>query len=75
MGFAPSRERFSMRARGTDPTLSSNNSPMQSEDPNGRAYNRTAHLAERAVMMQKWADYLDTLSGGRADVIPLRRAG
>jgi integrase len=30
-------------------------------DPNGRAYNRTAHLAERRKMMQKWADYLDEL--------------
>ena len=28
-------------------------------DPNGRAYNRTAHLDERRKMMQKWADYLD----------------
>lgn len=27
-------------------------------DPNGRAYNRTAHLAERKVMMQAWADFL-----------------
>jgi len=31
------------------------------KDPNGRAYNRTAHLAERRKMMQGWADYLDTL--------------
>jgi integrase len=40
-------------------------------DPNGRAYNRTAHLHERHKMMQAWADYLDKL---RADVkvIPLR---
>jgi len=30
-------------------------------DPNGRAYNRTAHLDERRKMMQKWADYLDGL--------------
>ena len=30
-------------------------------DPNGRAYNRTAHLEERRKMMQKWADYLDKL--------------
>nr|WP_166744143.1 integrase arm-type DNA-binding domain-containing protein [Xanthomonas cannabis] len=30
-------------------------------DPNGRAYNRTAHLAERRKMMQAWADYLDSL--------------
>jgi integrase len=30
-------------------------------DPNGRAYNRTAHLPERREMMQMWADYLDGL--------------
>jgi len=30
-------------------------------DVNGRAYNRTAHLAGRREMMQGWADYLDTL--------------
>lgn len=30
-------------------------------DPNGRAYNRTAHLIERKKMMQDWADYLDRL--------------
>jgi len=30
-------------------------------DPNGRAYNRTAHLSERKKMMQQWADYLDKL--------------
>jgi len=34
------------------------------KDPNGRAYNRTAHLAERKKMMQLWADYLDTLKSG-----------
>jgi len=32
-------------------------------DPNGRAYNRTAHLPERRKMMQDWADYLDRLRG------------
>ena len=42
-------------------------------DPNGRAYNRTAHLAERKKMMQKWADYLDGLKTG-AKVIPFKRA-
>ncbi|WP_282294808.1 integrase arm-type DNA-binding domain-containing protein [Stenotrophomonas sp. PS02289] len=31
------------------------------KDPNGRAYNRTTHLAERVRMMQEWADYLDSL--------------
>jgi len=33
-------------------------------DPNGRAYNRTAHLTERKKMMQQWADYLDQLKEG-----------
>ncbi len=27
-------------------------------DANGRAYNRTTHLEERRVMMQRWADFL-----------------
>ena len=40
-------------------------------DPNGRAYNRTAHISERERMMQQWADYLDKLKAG-ADVVPLR---
>jgi len=31
------------------------------KDPNGRAYNRTKHLAQRTQMMQEWADYLDEL--------------
>jgi integrase len=41
-------------------------------DPNGRAYNRTAHLVERRKMMQQWADYLDGLKAG-AVVIPMLR--
>jgi integrase len=40
------------------------------KDPNGRAYNRTAHLAERRKMMQAWSDYLDKLKSG-AEIIPL----
>ncbi|MCA9469067.1 MAG: integrase arm-type DNA-binding domain-containing protein [Nitrospira sp.] len=42
-------------------------------DPNGRAYNRTAHMAERRKMMQDWADYLDNLKAG-AEVIPIHRS-
>lgn len=42
------------------------------KDPNGRAYNRTAHLAERRKMMQLWADYLDGLKQG-AKVIPFKQ--
>lgn len=41
-------------------------------DPNGRAYNRTAHLQERRKMMQLWADYLDGLKRG-AQVLPLTK--
>lgn len=39
------------------------------KDPNGRAYNRTAHLEARRDMMQAWADYLDKLKmGGHSDI-------
>jgi integrase len=41
-------------------------------DPNGRAYNRTAHLPERKRMMQEWADYLDKLKAG-AEIIPINQ--
>ena len=34
------------------------------KDANGRAYNRTTYLKQRATMMQKWADYLDALMAG-----------
>jgi len=42
-------------------------------DPNGRAYNRTAHLEERRKMMQIWADYLDGLKAV-AVVVPFKIA-
>jgi integrase len=42
-------------------------------DPNGRAYNRTAHLEERRKMMQLWADYLDGLKAATV-VIPFKTA-
>ena len=39
------------------------------KDPNGRAYNRTAHLEERKKMMQIWADYLDGLKNKKVFTI------
>lgn len=42
------------------------------KDPTGRAYNRTKHLAERRVMMQSWADFLDELKEG-GDVLPFKK--
>jgi integrase len=41
-------------------------------DPNGRAYNRTAHLPERRKMMQQWTDYLDKLKS-EVEVISIRQ--
>lgn len=41
-------------------------------DPNGRAYNRTAHLPQRKQMMQTWADYLENLKA-EGVVLPLKR--
>ena len=43
------------------------------KDPNGTAYNRTAHLPARRAMMQRWSDYLDKLRNG-ADVIQFKAA-
>ena len=43
------------------------------KDPNGRAYNRTAHLPARKKMMQRWADYLDKLRNG-AEIIEFKAA-
>jgi integrase len=37
------------------------------KDPNGRAYNRTAHLPARRLMMQRWADYLDAIKPDNAN--------
>ena len=42
-------------------------------DPNGRAYNRTAHLPERRKMMQDWADYLDKLKAG-AEIVTINQS-
>jgi integrase len=38
-------------------------------DPNGRAPNRTVHLAERKKRMQAWAHYLDKLKQGSEVVL------
>jgi len=50
---------------GYRPDLIEQQLAHQVRGPNGRAYNRTKHLAERRGMMQDWADYLDRLRDGR----------
>jgi integrase len=44
-----------------------------SDEALGGAYDRTQFLAERAKMMQEWADYLDKLRAG-AEIVQLRQA-
>lgn len=44
------------------------------KDANGRAYNRTKHLPQRAKMMQHWADYLDILKDPESNVTPIHKA-
>lgn len=44
-------------------------------DPNGRAYNRTSHLAERRKMMQAWADYLDRRRTDTGKVLEFKKSG
>ncbi|HPW28171.1 MAG TPA: integrase arm-type DNA-binding domain-containing protein [Rhodoferax sp.] len=43
------------------------------KDANGRAYNRTTYMQQRASMMQQWADYLDKLAAG-ADILQFKAA-
>lgn len=45
-------------------------------EPNAvrRTYNHAEHLADRARMMQQWADMLDTWKKGDSNVTPIRQA-
>lgn len=44
------------------------------QDKTRAAYNAAAHMPERRKMMQAWADYLDELRKGGAQVIPFKRS-
>jgi integrase len=70
-GFRATARTILDEVLGVRPDLIEHQLAHAVRDPNGRAYNRTAHLPERRKMMQQWADYLDKLKAG-ADVIPLR---
>jgi integrase len=39
------------------------------KDPNGRAYNRTAHLPARRLRMQRWANFLDSIKQSDARIL------
>jgi hypothetical protein len=55
------RERSLDEVLGVRPDFIEHQLAHAVRDPNGRVYNRTAHLPERRKMMQLWADYLDEL--------------
>ena len=57
---------------GYDPHVIEHQLAHAVPDALGTSYNRTKFLKERKAMMQRWADYLDTLRKG-ADVVPIRR--
>ena len=46
----------------------------QDKDGVRRTYNQAQYLAERAEMMQSWADFLDGVTAGGA-IVPMRNAG
>ena len=45
------------------------------KDANGRAYNRTTFVDQRAAMLQQWADYLEALGSDNADNVVTLKAG
>jgi len=57
---------------GFDPHVIEHQLAHAVPDALGTSYNRTKFLKERKAMMQRWADYLDSLRQG-ADVVPIRR--
>jgi len=69
-GFRAMARTLLDEARGVRPDFIEHQLAHAVRDPNGRAYNRTAHLPERRKMMQDWADYLDKLKAG-AEVISI----
>lgn len=70
-GFRATARTLMDEVLGERPDLIEHQLAHTVKDPNGRAYNRTAHLPARRDMMQRWADYLDKLRQG-ADVISFK---
>lgn len=60
-GFRASARTLLDEVLGVRPDIIEHQLAHAVRDPNGRAYNRTAHLTERRKMMQDWADYLDKI--------------
>ncbi len=61
-GFRATARTLLDKVLGVRPDLIEHQLAHAVRDPNGRAYNRTAHLQERRKMMQQWADYFYQLA-------------
>ncbi len=72
-GFRATARTIMDEVLGERPDLIEHQLAHTVKDPNGRAYNRTAHLPARRDMMQRWADYLDKLAAG-AEILQFKAA-
>ena len=72
-GFRASARTMLVDELNLDPLAIEANLAHAVKDSNGRSYNRTQYLKQRADMVQQWADYLDKLARG-ADVIAFKSA-
>lgn len=72
-GFRATARTIMDEVLGERPDLIEHQLAHSVKDPNGRAYNRTAHLPARREMMQRWADYLDKLAAG-AEILQFKAA-
>ena len=70
-GFRASARTMLVDELNLDPLAIEANLAHAVKDSNGRSYNRTQYLKQRADMMQQWANYLDKLIRG-ADVLPFQ---
>jgi integrase len=60
-GFRTTARTILAERLGVDPLVIEAQLAHEPTDANGRAYNRTQYLKQRADMLQLWADYLDEL--------------
>lgn len=67
-GFRATARTLIAEVLSIDPAVVELQLAHQVKDANGSAYNRTEFIEKRRVMMQTWADYLDALREGRADL-------
>jgi integrase len=72
-GFRASARTMLVDELNLDPLAIEANLAHAVKDSNGRSYNRTQYLKQRADMVQQWANYLDKLAAG-GEIITFKRA-